>query len=310
MNLSEGQYLCKEGDSKGSLYIVKDGILKGTSTNSGQENCYGPGSLIGEFSLLEGIPNNETVQVIEDAAIQEIPQSTLRGVLDEEPKWLSSILTFLTGRFHIAEESNKKTSRVKALPALLYVLKSHLENNPSQNASLSAVLKEIQVLVNINADDTHDLLEALSGLDVLKVHGDEIFFDSPRVIGLLYETIQYRATRKKVSPNILSMTEQMILSAIMKAVRDNHEPLSNGICIISTDTIKTTAKKAMHGMTVTMLTMQPLIQRGLIKPSTAMDFSDPTQPLDAIPFFYCDFEKIMDMLELNRIFPQLDKKLV
>ncbi len=310
MNLFEGQYLFKEGETRNSLYIVKDGLLKGISTHSSQVNSYGPGTLIGEFNLLEGTPCNESVQVMEDAAIQEIDQSALKAVLDEEPSWLKAILTFLTGRFHIAEEANKKNSRVKALPALLYVLKSHLENNPDQKVSLAAITKEIQILVNLGTEDIQELLGALSSLQVLKVHGDEIFLDSPRVIGLLYETIQYRATKKKVSPNILSMTEQMILTAIMKAVTDNHEPLSNGVCIISTDVIKATAKKAMHGMTVTMLTMQPLIQRGLIKPSKPVDFNDPTQPLDAIAFFYCDFEKIMDMLELNRIFPQLDKKLV
>ena len=308
MNLFEGQYLYKEGESKDSLYIVKDGTLKGTSTHSSQESIYGPGSLIGEFNLLESTPCKETVQVVEEAAIQEIPQETFRAILDEEPGWLSSILTLLTGRFHIAEETNQKNIRIRALPALLYILKSHLEK--SQKVFLPAIVKEVQVLVNVKKEDVLDLLNALGSLDVLKVHGDEIFFDTPRVVGLLYETIQYRATKKKISPNILSMTEQMILSTIMKVVRDNHEPLSNGICIISTKAIKTTAKKSMHGMTITMLAMQPLIQRGLIKPSIPVESYDPTQPLDAIGFFYCDFEKIMDMLELNRIFPQLDKKLV
>ena len=310
MNLSEGQFLCKEGDSKDTLYIVKDGLLKGTSTHTSKVNNYGPGSLIGEFSLIEGTPCDETIQVMEDAAIQEIPHVALKNILDEEPSWLRSILTFLTGRYHIAEEANQKNSRVMALPTLLYLLKSHLENNPNQKISLPEVIKEISILVNLGREDIQELLSALEGLDVLKVHGDEIFVDSPRVIGLLYETIQYRATKKKVSPNILSMTEQMILTAIMKAVQESHEPLNNGVCVVTTDTIKATAKKAMHGMTVTMLTIQPLVQRGLIKPSIPVDFGDPTIPLESIGFFYCDFEKIMDMLELNRIFPQLDKKLV
>lgn len=310
MNLSEGQFLCKEGDSRDALYIVKDGLLKGTSTHSSRVNNYGPGSLIGEFSLIEGSPCDETIQVLEDASIQEISHDALQKILDEEPSWLRSILTFLTGRYHIAEEANQKNSRVMALPTLLYLLKSHLETSPSQKISLPEIIKEIGTLVNLGQEDIQELLSALSSLDVLKVHGDEIFVDSPRVIGLLYETIQYRATQKKVSPNILSMTEQMILTAIMKAVQDSHEPLNNGTCVITTEAIKTTAKKAMHGMTVTMLTIQPLVQRGLIKPSIPVDFGDPTIPLESIGFFYCEFEKIMDMLELNRIFPQLDKKLV
>lgn len=310
MYLNEGLFLCKEGDTSNNLYIVKDGILKGTSSKSNAQKTYGPGSLIGEFSLLEGSPCQENIQATEDSVLQAIPSTTLSSILDDEPNWLRSILTFLTGRYHIAEENNQKNIRVMALPTLLFLLMSHLDKNPNQKISLAEISKEVETLVNLGQGEVQELLQSLSNLDVLKMQNGEIRVESPRVISLLYETIQYRANQKKVSPNILSMTEQMILTAISKAVRDSHEPQENGKCVIPTEVIRTMAKKAMHGMTVTMLTIQPLVQRGLIAPSTPVDFGDPTIPLESIPFFQVDFEKMLDMLELNRIFPLLNKHLV
>ncbi len=310
MHLNEGQYLFKEGDSCNDLYIVKDGILRGTTTKSSKQTTYGPGSLIGELSLLEGAPCAETIKAVEDSVVQLIPHSTLNESLENEPTWLRSILTFLTGRYHIAEENNQKNARVMALPTLLFLLKSHLESNPNQKIILAEVSKEVETLVNLGNEEILELLQSLQNLDVLKMQNGEIRIESPRVITLLYETIQYRALQKKVSPNILSMTEQMILTAITKAVQDNHEPLKDGTCVVSTEVIKKTAKRAMHGMTVTLMTILPLVQRGLITPSTPVDFNEPTVSLESIEFFYGDFEKMLDMLELNRIFPLLNKHLV
>ena len=63
----------------------------------------------------------------------------------------------------------------------------------------------------------------------------------------------------------------------------------------------------MHGLTLTSRTIAPLIDKGLLKPSTSFDIH---APLESVSFFFADFEKILDLLELNRIFPLLDKKLV
>lgn len=310
MNLSEGQFLCKEGEVNNNLYIVKDGILRGSSTKANGETAYGPGSLIGEFSLLEGSPCSESIVATEDSVLQAISSDALKDALKDEPNWLRSILTFLTGRYHVAEENYRKNVKVMALPALLFLIKSELDSNPAKKIPAEELFKSMEILANLGSDETRELLQSLNNLDVLKFQNNEIRVESPRVITLLYETIQYRARLKKVSPNILSLTEQMILTAITKAVRESHEPLVNSTCTVSTDIIKDMAKKAMHGMTVTLLTIKPLVERKLIQPSIPVDFGDPTISLESIPKFSVDFERILDMLELNRIFPLLNKHLV
>lgn len=310
MILTENEFLCMEGDTGRTMYIVKNGLLEGTSTKSSIVNSYGPGSIIGEFSLLEAATAKESIKALENTEVLAVDYDTLQQTLSNEPSWLNSIVTFLTGRFHIAESNKRKSDMVRALPALLYLLNASFAESGSDTTTLSATCYELQCLFNIPDDEILELLNSLQSLDVLKIQNNEIRVESPRVIGLLYETITFRALHKKPSPNILSMTEQMVLTVLTKAVKESHEPLRNGTCVVSTESMKSIAKKSMHGMTLTMRTLQPLIDRGLINADKPGVSSEEGDPLDSIRFFYGDFEKILDLMELNRIYPLLDKKLV
>ncbi|MCQ2103183.1 MAG: Crp/Fnr family transcriptional regulator [Fibrobacter sp.] len=304
MILNEGEYLCMEGDTNNTLYIVKSGELEGINSKNPRPLEFGPGALIGVYSLLEGTPSKQTIKAVTDCELQVINPANLQDTLAQEPGWLKSILTFLAGRTHVAKENLRKSNKVKALPSLLYLLSCRGNVSPLQE-----ICNEVRQLFNISDEETLDLLQTLENLDVLKIQSDEIRVESPRVIGLLYNTICYRALHKKISPNILSMTDQMILTAVMRAVQDSREPLKNGVFTVNTEKLMAVAKKNLH-VTLTLRTMQPLIQRHLLIPSTSTDSQDPNAPLESIESFYGDFEKVLDMLELNRIFPLLDKHLV
>lgn len=304
MILKSGEYLFMEGDKNNTLFIVQSGELEGISSKHPRTRTYGPGTLIGEYSLLEGAPCKETIRAVTDCEMQVINQAGLQEALSKEPGWLKSILTFLSGRTHIAKANLKKSNKVKALPSLLYLL-----SNRDNVTSLHEIFKEIRQLFNIADDETLSLLKALQDLDVLKLQGEEIRVESPRVIALLYNTICYRALHKKVSPNILPLTDQTVLSAVTRAVQESRAPLDNGRFVVTTENLKAVAKKTFH-QTITLRTVQSLVQRGLLIPSTPHALLSPTAALESIQSFSGDFDKVLDILELNRIFPLLDKNLV
>lgn len=105
------------------------------------------------------------------------------------------------------------------------------------------------------------------------------------------------------------MTEQMVLTAVTKTVQESRDPLKNGTFTVQTETLMSIAKKSLH-LTLTLRTIQPLIQRGLLIPSAQVASPNSDDPLESIQSFRGDFEKVLDLLELNRIFPMLDKHLV
>lgn len=313
MHIATGEYVCLEGDKANTLFIVKSGMLVGsTKADAGAPlQNFGPGSIVGEFSLLDSEPRDLTLRAAEDTEILVIEQHTLQSTLDKHPGWLKSILTFLTARNRIAQENKRKNDLIQALPSLLYIFAAHLKETGADSIPLSLLHKKILALNNTPDEETDNLLKSLESLGLLKVCGSDadknVKVESLQIIPLLYETLQYRALNQKVSPNILSMTEQMVLTTFVKIARESNVPLQNGLCTITTEQLKAEAKKSMHGLTLTSRTIAPLVEKKLLEPSSAFDIH---APLESVNFFFADFEKILDLLELNRIFPLLDKSLV
>ena len=313
MVINEGEYLCMEGDKGFSLYIVKSGSLVGTSQNGeSQKTTFGPGSIIDEFSLLENAPREWTLMADEPSEVLVVEQATFHEALSQKPSWLKSIITFLGTRNHQAQENKRKSDLVQALPSMLFLFASHIAKIGTDSMPLALLKQKAKTLNNTTDDEIDQLLQSLQELGVLKVQeikGDQkkVRAESLQIVPLLYETLHYRALNQKISPNILTMTEQMVLSTFIKIAKEKNIPMHEGICAISTENLIVEAKKSMHGLKLTSRTIDPLVQKKLLQPSSDFDIHS---PIESIDFFYADFDKIMDLLELNRIFPLLDKKLV
>lgn len=309
MKLSAGDFLCLEGDFASSLYIVISGTLSGTcSTQTGVgPKRFEPGSIIDVFSLLENAPREYTLKAEEDCEIQVVDHEQLKNILDEKPSWLRSIIEFLIRRNHIGEENKRKSDLVQALPSLLYLFSGLLKELNSNTAPISLLSERAFRMNGSRPEECRKLLRMLQELGVLKIQEDSVQVGSRELIHLLYKTLRYRALERKVSPNILSMTDQMVLTVFIKLSRQNKAPLRNGLSAIPTSELKAEAKKSMHGMTLTTRTIGSLVEKGILTPDTTLDFH---AKLEQSEFFFGDFDHIMDLLELNRIFPLLDKKLV
>ncbi len=309
MQLRAEDILCREGDFSNSLFIVKSGLLEGTSLQGNQKKTYGPGSILGEFSLVENAPSTETISALQDSEVQVIDGENLKETLSREPTWVHSILTFLSRRARIAEEDFRTQKKIKALPALLYLLANQSASRSGGKIRLSTIASRMDNLVNLEESLVRELLSVLEELDILKMQGEDIQVRNSKVIELLYQSILYRATRKEASPNILSITEQMVLTAVIKSIQESSEPLQNGNFVITTPRLVATARKTTHGMTLTMRNVLPLLEKKILL-CRAIEQPALTTPLESIHSFYGEFDRILDLMELNRIYPLLDKKLI
>ena len=312
MTLEEGQVLFREGAPGENLYVVRDGELQGKSTLGTAINTYGPGALIGELAFLKKEPYTETITAT-DSELIEITPDALEESLEQEPAWFRSIISFLTGRLQIAGENKRKSDKIKALPSLLYILdslSSRVKANEETKVSHAEVIDGVEKLFNLSKDNIEDLLKILEELEVLKNLGEEIHVKNANVVHLLYESIRFRARYRKTPPQILSMTEQMVLNAVIKTVQQSTEPLKNGTFTVNTESLLKVGKRAMFGATLTLRTMLPLLERKLLNASVPLGDGAVLPEIEAIPFFFGDFDTILDLMELNRIYPLLDKKLV
>ncbi len=309
MILEEGQPLFHEGDDGNTLYVVRSGILQGRNMH-GDSNTYEAGDLIGELSLLKNEPCAETVIASEDCELQEITAGHLNEALKQEPAWFKSIVQFMTGRLSIAQGNKRKSDKVKALPSLLYVLDSMASLAKGDGIALDEILQAVHNLFNISHDDIREVLSILEQFEILKIQGNRTYIKNASVLHLLFETIRTRALWQKTPPQILSMTEQMVLSAVIKTVQQNSEPLKNGLFTVKTQELLKVSRKSMHGVTLTMRTVLPLLERKLLNASVNIPATGTLPEIETIPFFFGDFDTVLDLMELNRIYPMLDKKLV
>ncbi|MBO4437625.1 MAG: cyclic nucleotide-binding domain-containing protein [Fibrobacter sp.] len=308
MLVKEGEYLFLEGDKASSLVIVKSGMLVGTSKQFRKSKFqnFGPGSLIGEFSILESRPREYTVRAAENSEVLFIEQKDLMRELEHKPGWFRSTLSFLASHCHTAEENSRKMRIVQALPALLFLFKNHLDVSGSDNITLALLQQKMLVLDNVDYADTEKLLQILEGLEMLRIEGDLVRVSNLQIVPMLYDALQFRALNKQVSPDILPITDQLVLTTFVKAVRENGISIRGTRTTVSADLFIAQAKKTMFG-SLTMRTLAPLLQNGMLEAEPA--YSEATT-LEAIESISGDFEHILDLLELNRIFPLLDKKLV
>lgn len=313
MTLDEGQVLFYEGDLGQNLYVVRNGELQGTNTRNGDINTYGPGALLGELSLIKNEPSPETVTATEESELLEITPEVFNSTLEKEPVWFKSIIQFLTGRLSIAQVNKHKSDKIKALPSLLYILdslSSRAKGDCGIEISMTDIVGSVHNLFNSVSYDIEELLQILEELDVLKVQATTVLVKNANVIHLLYESIRYRAQFKKTPPQILSMTEQMVLNAVIKTVQQSNAPLKNGTFTVQTASLLNVSKRAMFGATLTSRTLLPLLERKLLKASIPLNKGDILPEIQAIPSFSGDFDTILDLMELNRIYPLLDKKLL
>ena len=102
----------------------------------------------------------------------------------------------------------------------------------------------------------------------------------------------------------------MVLSAVIKTVQQNKEPLKNGTFTVATSDLLKNSRKAMHGATLTTRTLLPLIEKKILNASLVISEGETLPEIEKIAFFFGDFDTILDLMELNRIYPLLDKGLV
>ena len=296
MILNEGQMLCMQGDRTHSFYIVKKGMLTATfkdEQNELQTLNFGPGSTFGELSLTEGEPIEYTVCADEDSEIEVIPQTEFHKVMDAQPIWMKSIISFLTQRNRIAKDNKSKNDFITTFPSLLFILSKISE----KTVRLSAVKNELKNFSTLSSIETYKLLLLLQDFKLIRLQAETVSIENKPLIQILYETLRHRAIHKTTSPNLLSLTDQAILPAFVKAACDKGELQPDGLVAVRANDLATQTKQSMHGMSLTPRSLESLQQKQIL-----VAISDEK--------FGANFDRLLNLLELNRIYPLLDKKLV
>jgi CRP-like cAMP-binding protein len=108
VKLSADEVLFLAGDAGDGCYRVEDGLLKVTMmSRSGTERILaflGPGAIVGELSIIDGLPRSASVVAVRDAELSFISRAVFEQCASRHPDVYKSLVTVLATRLRETDE--------------------------------------------------------------------------------------------------------------------------------------------------------------------------------------------------------------
>ena len=108
IDLTKGQALFQIGAVGDGCYWLKEGVLKVSITsNQGAERILailGPGSIVGELAMIDGLPRSASVQALRDSRLTFLSRNNFLECLRDSPELYALLLETLVARLRHADE--------------------------------------------------------------------------------------------------------------------------------------------------------------------------------------------------------------
>ena len=102
VRLGAGETLFRAGASDDGCYRIEDGLLKVTMVSgSGAERILaflGRGAIVGELSIIDGLPRSATVVAVRNAAMSCLSREEFEAFADNHPEIYKSLVRLLANR--------------------------------------------------------------------------------------------------------------------------------------------------------------------------------------------------------------------
>jgi CRP-like cAMP-binding protein len=114
VRLPAGRVLFRAGDSSDGCYHIDDGLLKVTMvSNSGTERILaflGQGAIVGELSIIDGLPRSLSVVAVRDAALSFLSRAAFEAFSEKHPEVYKSLVRLLAKRVRERDKMLAATS--------------------------------------------------------------------------------------------------------------------------------------------------------------------------------------------------------
>jgi CRP/FNR family transcriptional regulator len=127
LKLGAGQTLFERGDAGDGCYWLRRGVLSVcVASAKGDQRILavlGPGAIVGELAMLDGLPRSASIQALRDCEITFVSRAALSDILSRHPELYIDICKTLAARLRQSDEDMVATSfltvRARVARALL-----------------------------------------------------------------------------------------------------------------------------------------------------------------------------------------------
>ena len=176
-----GTLMFIEGEPGDNMFIIKTGkikVLKQEGAKSIELAVLGPGSVLGEMSLLIDAPRSATAQVLEDTTALNIDKTILEDTFTKLPPWLVLLIKMVVGRLRDTLQKNTQNlvrdNIGGVVNLLLLLLKDALPDDHGRILFPMAEFKEeVLCTIGLSGADTDKIVTELILKELMVVSRDE-----------------------------------------------------------------------------------------------------------------------------------------
>jgi CRP/FNR family transcriptional regulator, cyclic AMP receptor protein len=110
LHLVKGEVLFARGDPGDSCFLVRRGVVKVSIGSARGEQrilaLHGRGALVGELSMIDGLPRAVTAQAMSECHLAAITRTSFMACLGRHPEIGASVISILAGRLRRAGEES------------------------------------------------------------------------------------------------------------------------------------------------------------------------------------------------------------
>ncbi len=154
LKLNANELLFMEGDEGKEMYIIKSGhvkVLKMEGNRMVTLAELGPGSIIGEMSLLDDAKRMATVRTLTVTELVIINKQLLNQTYQRLPHWLTSIIKILVQRMRETSQLKVRKDMIHSIPALTHVFIHQSANEQGiVTLPMQALVREASLLYGLD----------------------------------------------------------------------------------------------------------------------------------------------------------------
>jgi CRP/FNR family transcriptional regulator, cyclic AMP receptor protein len=108
VQLGKGRTLFEIGAEGDGCYLLNEGVLKvSVASEVGSERILailGPGAIVGELAMIDGLPRSATVQALKDSKLTFLARNMFVEILRDHPELYAHLVTTLVARLRQADD--------------------------------------------------------------------------------------------------------------------------------------------------------------------------------------------------------------
>lgn len=278
-SFQRGSLMFIEGESSTEMFIIRSGlvrILKQEGENTIELAQLGPGSVLGELSLLDHQPRSATAQVVEDTNVTVIDEELFTKTLQSIPGWLENMIQLVVKRLRDTMKKTGDDIVVKSISGVIRIIMLFRENMSAEGKSeevlyTAAVKDKVYAIIGIGGGELEKILLHLILKEMVRLKKDDTGREYIEILDsdALHLYMQYLRMHQRGGELVgesFNETTFSLLETIGEAGVKNGRAMAHGYVQLSAQQIEITLQRQQKGRFIDPDALDMLIEHKMLMP--------------------------------------------